>query len=169
MHRLTTVCLLLAASIPAAQAQSPSAAAPAAVVTAQAMQDALKSAPSGQSEINKIVRGVSAPGEKISVDINRRMGSEEGGVLHERVTEVYTIISGGGTLKTGGTLIDPKPMQVTQASSIGPSQRGSSINGGETRHVGVGDVVVIPALTPHMFTSLDGTIVYSVIRIDPAH
>lgn len=169
MNRLTALSLLLAASLPAALAYASESAAPAAVVAAQDMQDALKSAPAGQSEINKIVKGVAAPGEHISVDINRRTGSEEGGVLHERVTEVYTIISGGGMLKTGGTLVDPKPMQITQASSIGPSQRGTVINGGETRHVGVGDVVVIPAGTPHMFTSLEGTIVYSVIRIDPGH
>jgi hypothetical protein len=142
---------------------------PAVIVTPAEFNAALKSAPPTQAEFNKIVKPASAANAKVSVDINKRIRAEERGIVHDRVTEVYTIIEGGGTLLTGGTLIDPKPMKLTGESSIGPSQVGSSIHGGESKHVGVGDVVVIPAGTPHMFTALDGTVVYSVLRFDPAH
>ena len=34
-------------------------------------------------------------------------------------------------------------------------------------HVGAGDVVVMPAGVPHMFTAVDSSIAYLVIRVDP--
>ena len=104
---------------------------------------------------------------KISVDANRRSRPESRSLIHDRVTEIYQISQGGGTLLTGGRLVNAKPMTMAAGSSIGPSREGTAIQGGSSRHVGVGDFIVIPAGTPHMFTALDGSIVYTVIRIDP--
>ncbi len=78
MYRLIALSLLTAASMAVALAQA-AAAAPATIVSAQDMQDALKSAPSGQSEINKIVKGVSAPARRsalisIAAPVPKRAG-----------------------------------------------------------------------------------------------
>jgi len=45
--------------------------------------------------------------------------------------------------------------------------RGSRIDGGATRKVLPGDVVIIPGRTPHWWSSLDGDIKYLIVRSDP--
>ena len=52
--------------------------------------------------------------ENIGLGILHREAQEEvqgpvNGFIHHDVTEVYYIVSGSGTLVTGGTLIDPRP------------------------------------------------------------
>ena len=98
-----------------------------------------------------------------------RTGS--GALAHGRITEVYQIISGNGTLVTGGTLANPKPS--TADSEIvkvlaGPSTSGSAIQNGVSRKVGPGDMIVIPPNTPHGFSEITSDqIVYTVVRVDP--
>ncbi len=90
-------------------------------------------------------------------------------LVHDAVTEVYQIIEGNGVLVTGGTLRSAKPLvDDAVVREIGPSLQGSSIIGGTRHRVGPGDIVVVPAHTPHGFVEL-GTkrIVYTLIRIDP--
>lgn len=91
-------------------------------------------------------------------------GSEDSALSHERVTEVYQIISGAGTFETGGTLVNGQPVDLT-SEAAGPSTRGT-IEGGESRVMAPGDVVVIPPGLPHRFSKLDGTITYLVTRIE---
>ena len=38
---------------------------------------------------------------------------------------------------------------------------------GESRHVGPGDVVIVPAGTPHWFSAIDDPVTYMEIRYDP--
>jgi quercetin dioxygenase-like cupin family protein len=51
--------------------------------------------------------------------------------------------------------------------NAGMSQTGTRI-GGESRTVKPGDIIVIPAGTPHSFSALDGTISYLVYRFEPS-
>jgi uncharacterized protein YjlB len=67
---------------------------------------------------------------------------------------------------TGGKLVNEK--HTDASPTIGPGWSGTAITGGETRQVKAGEVVMIPAGTPHMFTQLDGTFRYLVYRVDPA-
>src|SRR5262249_49627530 len=83
-------------------------------------------------------------------------------VLHEtKVSEVYQMLGGAGTLVTGGKLIDPR----REEGSI--TVRGSRIDGGVSRRVVKGDVVMIPGRVPHWWSSLEGDITYLIIRPDP--
>jgi quercetin dioxygenase-like cupin family protein len=50
----------------------------------------------------------------------------------------------------------------------GPGVSGTAIQGGTSRQIKEGDVVVIPAGTPHWFSKIDGSLAYLVIRIDPS-
>lgn len=90
-------------------------------------------------------------------------------LVHEAVTEVYQIIEGNGVMVTGGALRSAKP--ITDGAilgEIGPSSTGQAIVGGTRRRVGPGDIVIIPAGTPHGFIELTtARIVYTIIRIDP--
>ena len=42
------------------------------------------------------------------------------------------------------------------------------MDGGETRQIGEGDVIIIPAGTPHYFSDIPESITYTVVRIDPS-
>jgi mannose-6-phosphate isomerase-like protein (cupin superfamily) len=116
---------------------------------------------------------VRAGDDRINVDVLRRDTPDEAPVTHSLVTEVYTIIDGGGDFETGGALADPRPMMTngkpTNPASIGPSMKGPRIIGGATRHVGAGDVVMIPPGVPHGFVKLDGHVTYMVVRVNPGY
>lgn len=90
-------------------------------------------------------------------------------VLHDDVTEVYQIIEGNGILVTGGALQSVKPItDAVVLGEIGPSSGGQAIVGGTRHRVGPGDIVIIPAGTPHGFIEITTPrIVYTIIRIDP--
>ncbi len=77
-------------------------------------------------------------------------------------TEIYYMLKGYATLVTGGTLIDPYP-----APEPSISIRGKGVNGGVTRRVGPGDVVIIPGHTPHYWSELETDIEYLIFRPDP--
>ncbi len=85
-----------------------------------------------------------------------------GANLHPvNTTEIYYMLEGVATLVTGGTLIDSTP------APSGSSLRGSGIQGGVTRRVTKGDVIIIPGHTPHWFSELETDIEYLIFRPDP--
>jgi hypothetical protein len=71
-------------------------------------------------------------------------------------TEVHYILDGAATVVTGGTLIRP----------AGDAQAASRIDRGVERHVAKGDVVVIPAGTPHWYKEVEGSVTYLEVRFD---
>ena len=92
-----------------------------------------------------------------------------GAIVHHDVTEVYYILEGGGTLVTGGPLEDTAEFpsdSVAVTELIGPSGRGT-FQGGVSREVSAGDVVVIPGGVPHGFSRIPDRIKYLSIRGDP--
>jgi uncharacterized RmlC-like cupin family protein len=71
---------------------------------------------------------------------------------------------------TGGMLVSPERRPANDAALrdlTGPSTTGASLQKGESRRVGPGDIVIIPAGVPHWFSAVDGAIDYVVVRIDP--
>ncbi len=80
-----------------------------------------------------------------------------GANLHEvNTTEIYYMVEGVATLVTGGTLTD--------SNDLTP---GSGIEGGVSRRVTKGDVIIIPGHTAHWFSELETDIEYLIIRTDP--
>jgi len=75
-----------------------------------------------------------------------------GAVAHEGFAELHHIIEGSGTLVTGGTI----------ARTTG--RGAATIQNGVSRHVGPGDVIVIPPGMAHWYKDLDGTITYLEVR-----
>jgi hypothetical protein len=82
------------------------------------------------------------------------------------VTEIYYILDGGGTLVTGGTMVDERSSGVSPNTKR-PNFRAPRISGGVSRKVGRGDVIVIPGNLPHWWSSLDSDIRYLIYRPDP--
>ena len=82
-----------------------------------------------------------------------------GGELHQNYADVFYIVDGGATLMTGGEVVDPK---TTAPGEI----RGAAVKGGMTQEVKAGDVVHIPAGTPHQMLVPDGsTVTYFVVKV----
>jgi mannose-6-phosphate isomerase-like protein (cupin superfamily) len=102
---------------------------------------------------------------RASLALLRRTKEETSALIHERVTEIYQIVEGAGTLVIGGSLESARATDLTRVNA-GPSQTGLH-RGGESRRVGPKDVVIIPAGTPHRFSALDGPITYLVYRFEP--
>ncbi len=98
-------------------------------------------------------------------------GAPVGAILHSQVTEVYYIVSGGGTLVTGGSIANPRPLpadgEIVKVA-VGPSVSGR-FEGGERRVIAPGDVVIIPAGVPHGFDEVKDHVTYLSIRPDPDH
>jgi mannose-6-phosphate isomerase-like protein (cupin superfamily) len=106
----------------------------------------------------------------VAVGILHRTGDNDTdgahrGLIHVQVTEVYYILSGGGTLLTGGELFN-----ATEPSAgsdlIGPTFSAESTNG-QVREISQGDVVVVPAGTLHGWTEIPDQVTYLSIRADP--
>ena len=89
---------------------------------------------------------------------------------HDLVTEVYYVLSGGGTNLTGADLIDsqrrPSDNRAVQFLN-GPGRNSAGVRDGATYELEAGDVLVIPAGTGHQFTRIDDHITYLMVRVDP--
>jgi mannose-6-phosphate isomerase-like protein (cupin superfamily) len=81
--------------------------------------------------------------------------------VHAKTNHVFIIVEGEATFVTGGTLVD--------AHQTGPDQtRAKSVQGGETHHLTKGDVITIPAKTPHWFKEVPTqTIAYYAVNTEP--
>jgi mannose-6-phosphate isomerase-like protein (cupin superfamily) len=82
------------------------------------------------------------------------------------VTEIYYMLEGTATIVTGGTMVNEKATAASP-NTRRPNFQGARIEGGVSRHVGPGDVIVIPGNLPHWWSSLDTDIRYLIFRPDP--
>jgi mannose-6-phosphate isomerase-like protein (cupin superfamily) len=115
--------------------------------------------------VDQPIKAADVLGGKASVAMLHRVKPEASALIHDYVTETYYIVSGSGTIVTGGRLGDAKPTDLTRFN-VGMSQTGTRI-GGDARRVKPGDIIIIPAGTPHSFSALDGPISYLVYRFEP--
>jgi mannose-6-phosphate isomerase-like protein (cupin superfamily) len=114
------------------------------------------------------VRVAEVGGYKIGVYGVFRPRSVPGGAIRHQtsVTEIYYMLEGSGTLVTGGKLVDERSTGVSPNTKR-PNFGGSAIEGGVTRKVVPGDVIIIPGNLPHWWSSLDTDIRYLIYRPDP--
>ena len=149
------------AIVPFAQAQTSGT-----VITADEIAATLKGS-IANNVVDQPIKLADLPGgHKASVALLRRTKAETSALIHNRVTEIYQIVEGAGTIVTGGSLDTPTDTDLTRVNA-GPSQTGTH-KGGVSRRVGPKDVIIVPAGLPHRFSELDGTIVYLVYRFEPA-
>lgn len=86
---------------------------------------------------------VSDPG--LVVLANRR---EAGAVeYHEHTNHIFIMVDGEATFIVGGTMVGAKRTSPEQMTA-------TSIEGGETFHLSKGDVITIPAKTPHWWKEI---------------
>ena len=97
--------------------------------------------------------------EGLIVIAQRVMG--RGSEMHDNTNHVFIITEGEADFITGGKLINPKVDSAGQT-------RGTGIEGGVSHHLTKGDVITIPAKTPHQWkdTSKTGSIAYYAVNFD---
>ena len=78
--------------------------------------------------------------------------------IHAKDTDIIYVLEGTFTFVTGGTAVDAKTTAADET-------RGPSINGGETREMKAGDVIIVPAGTPHWFKVVKGPVLYYTIKV----
>ena len=99
---------------------------------------------------------------------NRDSGAR--GIMHLHQTETYIVVSGSGTLVTGGTIMNGSlsaPDSNVTTTLNGPSCSGAIVGDWVAKHVKEGDVIIIPAGTPHGWLDVPVHVDYMSVRPDP--
>ena len=114
-------------------------------------------------------RGAAAQGEPCGEQSTApSSGGTPGMIAHDQQTEGYLIISGGGTLVTGGNIVNgrksPPESEVTKVLN-GPSCSGTAVGGDMVKKVvKTGDIIIIPAGVPHGWTDIGDHVDYLSFR-----
>jgi glc operon protein GlcG len=96
-------------------------------------------------------------GRNYMVHASRREAAGQAEV-HDKDTDIIYVLDGTATFVTGGT--------VVQGITTAPDElRGASIRGGQTRQLRKGDVIVVPAGTPHWFQQVTAPFTYYVVKV----
>lgn len=156
------ISLLLMAS--SAIAQAPMVATD---ITAAQVQAFLKKAPHDRNS-DRPMRVIDAGGYRVGLfGVFRPKGTPPNATVHQtNVAEVYYMLEGAGMLVTGGTLKKPA---TPRASALGnwTDVASDGIDGGVSRRIAKGDVVIIPGGVPHGWASTEGDVTYLIVRPDP--
>ena len=165
MRRMLAVACVCLSGVTLGAQQAPAAAGalPATDVTAKEIAGFIKALPK-DAVSDRPIRIVNVGGYQVGVyGVFRPKSLPGDAIRHETTTsEVYYMLTGSGTLVTGGTIAGTK-------TTVGPASanRGERIEAGVTRKVVPGDMVIIPGRTPHWWSQLDSDIEYLIIRPDP--
>ena len=159
MHRPMLALLVALLATPAIAQEAPQAT----DVTSAEIQAFINALPRDRVS-DRPIRVVDVTGDyRVGVyGVFRPKGLPGGANKHEvNTTEIYYMVEGVATLVTGGTLRPPGP------PIQGSSARSPGIDGGVSRRVTKGDVVIIPGHTPHWWSQLETDIEYLIFRPDP--
>lgn len=134
----TSLLLAVSAGVATASAAEPSGFASSADVQAQ-LRDMLAAMKSDQGFMwRPLVRD----GANVAaIEIWKKPGRP---AVHPTEAEYAIVLEGAGTLVSGGTMTDAKPKNPNLIE-------GNQIEGGATRTLGPGDVILVPAGVPHWF------------------
>ena len=78
--------------------------------------------------------------------------------IHTLDTDIIYVMQGTATFVTGGTAVEAKEIAANEI-------RGSRIDGGDTRQLKKGDVIIVPNNTPHWFKAVSGEFLYYTIKV----
>ena len=131
----------------------------AAVVTADGVPTVVTYVPHDQVSATMAKGGSIINDHGLIVLAQRRSAGEV--EVHEKTNHVFIVVEGEAMFVTGGTLVG--------ARETGPGQRrAASVQGGQTHHLTKGDVITIPAKTPHWFKEVPTqTIAYYAVNTEP--
>jgi mannose-6-phosphate isomerase-like protein (cupin superfamily) len=139
-------------------------------VTAEEIETVVK-APTGGAD--REVKIVDVGRYNVGVAVLRRGALKPGGTLsginHTKVTEVYYVVSGEGTMVMGTDVKDVRPVAADNeivTTAVGPSNTATFVKPTQTRTIKAGDVVIIPIAVYHGFSEIPDHIEYVSVRPD---
>jgi mannose-6-phosphate isomerase-like protein (cupin superfamily) len=138
-------CLGIAACVTAAVAAEPPPAAPgpgapAAYLSSQQLSQAMK-ASIAKGSVPALAQ-IASTDQYFINEVHRTVVT--GAAVHPGWTEVHIILAGSGTFVTGGQIKTSGNMKI--------------VEGGVSQRVAKGDVIVVPADTPHWYKQIDGSL-----------
>jgi mannose-6-phosphate isomerase-like protein (cupin superfamily) len=170
MRFVSVVALALVSTNVSAQSTPPPA--PATDITRAEFATVLKSMnPDGVAD--QQIKVVDIGKYNVAVGILHRSGkAKQNAIAHSDITEIYYVIDGAGMFVTGGNMMNSSvadPNGSTVKVLVGPSTNGSGIEGGQSRRIGPGDVIIVPPGVAHWFSAIEKDLDYVVFRVDPNH
>jgi quercetin dioxygenase-like cupin family protein len=97
------------------------------------------------------------PGVEFMVHASRREKAGEAEV-HVKDADVIYVLGGTATFVTGGRAVDAREIEPGEI-------RGREIEGGQVRVLAKGDVIIVPAGTPHWFKEVKAPFLYYVVKV----
>ena len=100
-----------------------------------------------------MIRHVDVGDEQLGVAVVQRTKRERGGPLrgiaHVKLDEIYYVLSGEGTMVTGGPITETS---LSEGGMLGPMRSGlmrsGLMRGGTSQQMGPGDIAIIPKGSP---------------------
>ncbi len=122
----------------------------------------------GRTISDLMIRHVDVGDEQLGVAVVQRTktssGASQRGITHLKLDEIYYVLSGEGTMVTGGPFTGTR---LTDSALLGPMQSGV-MQGGTAQRMNPGDIAIIPKGVPHGWREITtDTISYLVFRTDP--
>ena len=81
--------------------------------------------------------------------------------VHTMDTDIIYVLTGSAVFVTGGRVVGGKSVEPEEI-------RGTGIEGGETRTIRSGDVIIVPNGTPHLFKEVPAPMTYFVVKVRAA-
>ena len=171
MRELMRACACVLVLSPAvAAAQAGGANDTATVISTEDIQKVLAPAAGGS---DREMRIMDFGKYNLGVAVLRRGAVKPGGPIgainHTRLTEVYYVVSGSGTLVTGGEVKDVRALAADNelvTTVVGPGNTATFVKPAQSRPIKAGDVVVIPAGVYHGFSEIADHLEYVSVRPD---
>ena len=117
--------------------------------------------------MNMVKAGGGSDRHQVGISVvNRNKGQKNPNyAVHDDVAEVYYVIEGKGRMKLGGKITDWKRRPVSAGNGRGSA--GTTAVGARDVTIAKGDVLIIPAGTPHKWEDAEEFTSYVVVRVDP--
>ncbi len=165
MLGVTALVLVLAQSMAFSQGQNDVAT----IVSAEEIQKVVSAPGGGDREIKIVDMGKYNLGVAVLRRGAIKPGTPMGAINHTKVTEVYYVVSGSGTLVTGGEVENVRAMAASNelvTTVVGPGNNATFKAPAQSRKISAGDVVIIPAGVYHGFSEVPDHIEYVSVRPD---
>ena len=101
----------------------------------------------------------------ISIVTRAKGQSNPNFAVHDDVAEVYHVLEGKGRMLLGGKIVDWQRRPTSAGNGLGSA--GTKSEGAKEIQIAKGDVLIIPAGTPHRWLMADEFTAYTVVRLDP--
>src|SRR5262245_31972977 len=161
---LAALVLVFAPSRAFSQAQNE-----ATIVSSEEIQTVVSAPGGGDREIKILDMGKFNLGIAVLRRGATKPGAPMGAINHTKLTEVYYVVSGAGTIVTGGEIENVRALAADSelvTTVVGPGNNATFKKPAQSRQVKAGDVIVIPAGLYHGFSEVPDHIEYVLVRPD---